>query len=361
MKRVLVIFLLCISTALVFSKEARPVITLDEAIEVTLERLKAVLSEGAIEATLQRLKAALSEKDEIGVAVTFFKTENESLSEHIIKKLEYGIRTIRLSNEKITITELDPSNWKQFEELAGGNTDLEEDIGELIDDNEIDCVISGSLLRKGSTYYEYRIEATTYIGGEWLIEPYTADIQIDSTLTDLLGPAFIDETWKHKLLYMELHIGYGTGYALGGKVNAQVYANSTFGLSLGLGVDYEGFTQNGIHLGGDEKYTDRFVVLSAFPTFSIRPYKKIVAIEPLFEFYVGPFKNMQDIMDDGIASKAWGLLGGVQIGGYIPMLKGSISLYAHSGVYFRDASAGINRVTLNLGIAYKCGLITMKG
>jgi hypothetical protein len=356
MKTVLISFLLCISTVLVFSKEARPVITIKEATEVTLERLKAGLSEEAIEATLQRLGL---EKEKVGVAVTFFKAENESLSEYVIKELEHGIKTIELSNEKITITELGPSDWKQFEAFAGGNTDLENEVGEIIENNEIDCVIFGSLIKKDFNTYEYRIEATTYIGRKWFIEPYTADIQIDSTLADLLGPAFIDETWKHKLLYLDLHIGYGTGYAVGGKFNAQVYANSTFGLSLGLGADFEGFTK-GIRFGGDEEYTNRFVILSAFPTFSYRPSKKISVIQPLFEFYIGPFKNIEDIQNDGIASKAWGMLGGIQIGGYIPKLKGSISLYAHSGFYFKDASEGVDRVTLNLGIAYKYGLITMK-
>jgi hypothetical protein len=342
MKRVLVSFLLCISTVLGFSKEAEAVITIDEAIDATLERLKAVLDK---------------EDMECGVAVTFFKAETESpesLSEYVIHKLEYGIRAIKLSNKKITITELDPPDWKQFEALAEGNTDLEEEIGEIIENNEIDYVISGSLIKKGSTHYAYTIEAKNYIDGEWLIAPYTADIRIDTTLSGLLGPGFIDETWKHKLLYMQLHFGYGTGYALGGKVNAQVYANSTFGLSLGLGVDYEGFTKDGIYLGGDEAYTNRFVIVSAFPTLSYRPARKV------FEFYVGPFKNMEDVMNDGIASKAWGVLGGIQIGGYIHTLRGSISGYVHSGMYFKDASEGVDRITLSVGVAYKCGLITMK-
>jgi hypothetical protein len=337
MKPVLASFLLCIGTVLGFSQEA--VSTLDAAIAATLQRLTTVLTR---------------EPMECGVAVTFFTAETEALSKHVIDRLQYGLREIRLSNKGVAITELDPADWKQFEALAKGNTDLEEEIGEIIEDNEIDYVISGSLIKKGSTQYTYTIEAKGYIDGEWLIAPYTTDIGVDATLAGLLGPTFMDETWKHKILYVQLHFGYGTGYALGGKFNGQVIANSTLGLSLGLGVDYEGFTSDGIHLGGDEAYTNRFVVVSVFPTLSYRPNNKV------FEFYVGPFKNMDDVMNDGIASKAWGVLGGVQIGGYIHALRGSIAGYVHSGLYFKDASKGVDRITLSVGAAYKIGLITRK-
>ncbi|MDR3115997.1 MAG: hypothetical protein LBU25_10825 [Treponema sp.] len=338
MKPVWAGFLLCIGTVLGFSQEAKKVSTLDSAIAATLQRLNTVLTR---------------ENRECGIAVTFFTAETEALSKHVIDSLQYGLREIRLSNKGIAITELDSADWKRFEALAGGNADLEGEIGAIIQDNEIDYVISGSLIKKGPTHYTYTIEAKDYIDGEWLIAPYTTDIGIDATLAGLLGPTFMDETWKYKILYVQLHFGYGTGYALGGKFNGQVIANSTFGLSLGLGVDYEGFTE-GIHLGGDEAYTKRFVVVSAFPTLSYRPNNNV------FEFYLGPFKNMDDVMNDGIASKAWGLLGGVQIGGYIHALRGSIAGYVHSGIYFKDASKGVDRITLSVGAAYKIGLITRR-
>lgn len=374
MKLVYLAAVFFIATAFGFAKEIDEVTSIESAIAETKIRLAKPLDSG-ISVTIENLNKNREEsetREDLGVAVIFFTAERKEVSDYVIEKLEEEIRIFDITKRKINLVSFPAQEDRNDFENYIKNNEKDAEMGEKIETNAIDILIYGSLTAKrGSSLYTYEIKAVeAYDSSKLVIEPYSTKVRLDPTLADLLDTSlqkqkngdektFIDETWKHKILYLEGHIGYGTGFDAGGNINVQLYSNRTAssrpGIFLGVGVDNEGFVRS-------EEVTKRFLNFSAFPTISLRPFVKEASFfkEPFFEFYAGIFKTFEDVAEGGLACKPWGIIGGLNIGNHFSAIKSNLGLYIRSGIYFKDAKAGINRLTLSIGASYKIGFFNHK-